>query len=120
MNHTATSPTQTARRLSGANVGNHNETLITAQRPRRSGLDQNHNETLIAVRPASGLDTNPNEILIAAQRPRLRGLEENHNETLITTRPAPYVAAGRNGTLVAGSWAWPYPQPRYTAVAPVG
>jgi hypothetical protein len=46
MSRSATSPMQASLRLSGLQ-NNHNETLITAQQARLWGLQMNHNETLI-------------------------------------------------------------------------
>jgi hypothetical protein len=53
MSHPATTPGQTSHCLFGVNLANHNETLITA-RPARSGLEQNHNDTLITPGRPSG------------------------------------------------------------------
>jgi hypothetical protein len=115
MNHPAVTPRQTSHCLFGINIGNHNETLIAARPPRRSGLYLgNHNETLITRR--SGLSENHNETLITSRPSRRSGLDTNHNETLITARPAG-AALNHGEALIVDGRAWPHPEYRIPVTA---
>jgi hypothetical protein len=107
MNHPVTRPGQTSHCLFGLSE-NHNETLIAARPARWSGLDTNHNETLITARPARGLNLgNHNETLIAAGPARRSGLDQNHNVTLMAAGPAGGEWVHHDETLFAGGRGWP-------------